>query len=111
MRRKPIINIKQILALSQKIASDFKPEKIILFGSYAYGQATKDSDVDLLVILPFEGQGLQKSLEILNEVQPEFTVDLLVRTPSDVKQRLEWGDFFLQEIIEKGQVLYESSNN
>ena len=99
------------LNLVQKIIEDFQPQKIILFGSYAYGQPRDDSDIDLLVILPFTEKKSQKSLEILNKIKPIFALDLLVRTPSEIQQRLEWGDFLLQEIFEKGKILYESPND
>ncbi len=99
-----------ILELVQRIARRFAPERIILFGSYAYGAPTNDSDVDLLVILPFEGQGVHKTIEILDAIEPRIPLDLIVRTPAEVQQRLTWNDFFLREIIEKGQVLYESAD-
>jgi predicted nucleotidyltransferase len=96
--------------MAERIVQEFRPEQIILFGSYAYGTPTVDSDVDLLVILPFAGQASRKSLEILNTVNPSFAVDLLVRTPEQVRQRLAWNDFFLQEIIRKGKVLYAAAH-
>ncbi|NJM61703.1 MAG: nucleotidyltransferase domain-containing protein [Oscillatoriales cyanobacterium RU_3_3] len=102
---------EKILQLSRAIVTEFKPEKIILFGSYVYGEPQNDSDVDLLVILPYEGSSLRKIWEILNKVQPEFAIDLLVRSPQEVEQRLAWNDFFMQEIIKKGKVIYESANN
>jgi uncharacterized protein len=104
-----MIEMHKILELSQQIAEAFEPEQIILFGSYAYGTPTEDSDVDLLVVLPFEGQAFRKAAEILNAVNPKFSVDLLVRTVDEVQQRLEWGDFFLREIVEQGKVLYEAT--
>ncbi len=104
-----MIEMHKILELSQQIAEAFEPERIILFGSYAYGTPTEDSDVDLLVVLPFEGQPFRKAAEILNSVNPKFSVDLLVRTTDEIQQRLEWGDFFLREIIEKGKVLHETA--
>ncbi|MEB3120679.1 MAG: nucleotidyltransferase domain-containing protein [Snowella sp.] len=106
-----MIEQSKILNLVQKIIEDFQPQKIILFGSYAYGQPRDDSDIDLLVILPFTEKKSQKSLEILNKIKPIFALDLLVRTPSEIQQRLEWGDFLLQEIFEKGKILYESPND
>lgn len=105
-----MIDMSRILELSQRIAEEFQPEQIILFGSYAYGTPTDDSDVDLLVSLPFEGQGFRKSLEILNKTNPRFPVDLLVRTPEQIKQRLALNDFFMLEIVEKGKVLYEAAH-
>jgi len=89
-----------------EIARVFQPEQIILFGSYAYGKPRSDSDVDLLIIMPFEGSPSYKALEILAHVDPSFAVDLLVRSPDEIEQRLAWHDFFLGEIIEQGKVLY-----
>jgi predicted nucleotidyltransferase len=105
-----MIDPKSIADLCERIARQFRPQRIILFGSYAYGSPTEDSDVDLLVILPFEGQGMRKAAEILTHVNPRFPVDLVVRTPEEVRQRLAWNDFFLREVIEKGRVLYESAH-
>ncbi|MCC7354552.1 MAG: nucleotidyltransferase domain-containing protein [Anaerolineae bacterium] len=103
-----MVAMNEILQLSERIVREFQPERVILFGSYAYGTPDADSDVDLLVVLPFEGKGYRKSLEIMAAVEPPFAVDLLVRTPQQIQQRLEWNDFFIREIIEKGKVLYEA---
>ena len=93
--------------LSSQIASKYEPEKIILFGSYAYGSATDDSDVDLLVILPFQGKSFRKSLEILNSVDPHFAVDLFARNPDDTARRYVEGDPLIREALDKGKILYE----
>jgi len=82
----------QIRAFSEAVAREFRPQKIVLFGSYAYGNPTEDSDVDLLVIMPFERKQGRKSLEIRQRVPAEFPLDLIVRTPQFITQRLEWGD-------------------
>lgn len=105
------IKRREIMQLIQAIVNEFQPDKIILFGSYAYGNPQDDSDVDLLVILPYEGSSFRKTWEILNKLQPKFAIDLLVRSPVEVEQRLAWNDFFMREIIEKGKVIYESANN
>jgi len=105
------IKRREIMQLIQAIVNEFQPDKIILFGSYAYGNPQDDSDVDLLVILPYEGSSFRKTWEILNKLQPRFAIDLLVRSPVEVEQRLAWNDFFMREIIEKGKVIYESANN
>ena len=98
-----------IQELAQRIAREFRPKRIILFGSYAYGTPHDGSDVDLLVVLPFKGNSLTKAIEILDRVEPEFPVDLLARTPRDVRRRLAWDDYFLREIMERGRVLYEAA--
>ncbi|MGH8056595.1 MAG: nucleotidyltransferase domain-containing protein [Candidatus Entotheonellia bacterium] len=99
-----------ITDLVERIVQEFHPERVILFGSYASGNPSDGSDVDLLVILPYEGSGIHKAVEILTQVNPRLPVDLLVRTPEQIRERLAWHDFFLQEIMEKGQVLYESTH-
>lgn len=84
---------KVILDLAQRIAREFQPEKIVLFGSYAYGTPTADSDVDLLVVMPFEERGTMKAVEIMHKLHPRIPLDLLVRSPEDLRRRLEWNDF------------------
>jgi uncharacterized protein len=105
-----MISFSQIQAFSQQIVEQFQPERIILFGSYAYGQPTEDSDVDLLVILPFEEMPVQKAIAIRQQVRSPFPLDLMARTAEQIQQRLEMGDFFIQDIMEKGQVLYEANH-
>jgi len=102
-----MVDQRSILELSQRIAREFEPERIILFGSYARGEPTSESDVDLLIVLPFEGKSLRKSLEILNRVAPEFPVDLLVRRPEDAARRYAEGDPLIREAFDRGKVLYE----
>jgi predicted nucleotidyltransferase len=106
-----MVDMAQIEALSQQIAQQFSPDRIILFGSYAYGEPTEDSDVDLLVVLPFEGYPARKASEIRCRVKPEFAIDLLVRTPEQLCRQLEQHDFFMQDVISKGTVLYDIANS
>ncbi|BAU44087.1 nucleotidyltransferase domain-containing protein [Leptolyngbya sp. O-77] len=105
-----MISISQIQAFSQQIAEKFQPERIILFGSYASGQPTEDSDVDLLVILPFEEMPVQKAIAIRQQIKAPFPLDLIARTPEQIQQRLEMGDFFIQDIMKNGRVLYEANH-
>ena len=103
-------SLGQINDFSWAIAEKFQPEKIILFGSYAYGKPNQDSDVDLLVVLPFEGRSVQKAIEIRQAVRAPFPLDLLVRTPQDIQTRLQMGDFFIRDIVQKGLVIYEANH-
>lgn len=103
-----MVRKEEIQQLSDNIAREFRPECIILFGSYAYGNPTGDSDVDLLVVLPFEGKAAHKALEILMKVNPRIPVDLVVRTPEQVRNRIANNDWFMREVFEKGRKLYES---
>ena len=106
-----VIERAQIRKFSQAVAQEFHPEKIILFGSYAYGTPTEDSDVDLLVIMPrTRERGERMSVRIRHAVPRNFPLDLLVRTPAEVSKRLRWGDFFLREVMEKGELLYEADH-
>ena len=102
-----MVDSKEIRDLSDKIAREFNPDRIILFGSYASGENTGDSDVDILVILTFKGKGFHKSLEILNRVNPVFPIDLIVRRPDDTARRYKEGDPLIREAIDRGKVLYE----
>jgi len=100
--------MEQIEELGRRIGREFRPDRVILFGSHARGAAGSDSDVDLLVILPFEGKAPYKSAEIRMKARATFPVDLIVRTPDKVLERLEMGDCFMREILEEGKVLYEA---
>ena len=103
-----MIETQDIQALAEKIATVFRPEQIILFGSYAWGMPTADSDVDLLVVLPFEGKSWRMAATIRHQLRSPFPVDLIARTPEQLQQRLQQGDTFLQEITHNGRVLYEA---
>ena len=105
-----MISHSQIQAFSQQIVEQFQPDQIILFGSYAYGQPNQDSDVDLLVILPFEGLPVYKAIEIRKKLRPTFSLDLIARTSKQIQQRLEMGDFFIQDILQRGRILYETNH-
>lgn len=93
------------------VAKQFQPRKIILFGSYAYGKPTENSDVDLLVVMNrTRYRGERMAFRIRQAVDAGFPMDLLVRTPSFIAKRLEWKDCFTEEIMRKGKVLYEASD-
>jgi predicted nucleotidyltransferase len=100
----------QIRALGRKIGEAFHPQRVILFGSHAEGTATEDSDVDLLVVMPFSGRAAAKAAEMRLEVDAPFPVDLLVRTPEALRRRLAIGDDFIREILDRGKVLYEADH-
>lgn len=102
-----MVSLVEIRELADHIAEEFQPEQIILFGSYAYGKPTPDSDVDLLVVLPFQGRPFYKSLEILKRVNPSFPIDLLARQPEDTARRYREGDPLIREALDHGTVLYE----
>lgn len=91
----------------RQIVEKFKPNKIILFGSYAYGIPTQVSDVDLLVVMDSSIKENRLSITIRRAINYHFGLDLIVKTPKSISSRIEMGDFFLKEILQKGKVLYE----
>ena len=106
-----MVKRSQIRAFSDAVARIFHPRKIVLFGSYAYGRPSDDSDVDLLVIMPrTRDRGERMSVRILHAIPRDFPLDLLVRTPADVAKRLRWKDPFICEVLQKGKVLYEANH-
>jgi predicted nucleotidyltransferase len=107
-RREALAEIKQI---GEQIAREFKPEKIILFGSYAYGIPREGSDIDLLVIMPFEGRHREQAVKIHAALDQLLPLDLMVRRPEEIAERIKLGDSFIREIVERGKVLYEAKHN
>ncbi len=101
---------KYIKDLCEQIVGVANPQKIILFGSYAYGKPSEYSDIDLLVIMPFEGHPAYQAAKIRMKIEAQMSVDLLVRTPEFVAQRIEMGDFFMQDVMEQGKVLYQADH-
>src|SRR6266540_5256302 len=93
----------------ERIVSELKPEKIILFGSYAYGNPTPDSDVDLLVIMKTKAKEIDRYVAVSNLLYPrQFPGDILVKTPKEVEEASrKKGHFFMREILTKGKVIYE----
>jgi predicted nucleotidyltransferase len=107
--RDGLVSRAAIRRLAEQIAERFQPEKIILFGSYAYGKPDRHSDVDVLVVMPARNE-IDQSIRIWNAVDPPFSVDIIVRTPKNLRWRVEEGDWFLREVVGKGKVLYEKAH-
>ncbi len=100
---------KEIKKITKLIVRKYKPEKIILFGSFALGKQNEDSDVDLLIIKKTRKKFLRRLFELRKIIDGEIPLDLLVRTPDEIEKRLNLGDFFYQDIIKKGKCLYDRS--
>jgi len=106
------VSMHAIRAVAQRIADRFQPEKIILFGSHAYGHPKPESDVDLLVIMDTPLRSRQQRLEISRALSPRpFPLDIIVRTPQELAERIVMGDLFLREITTRGKVLYERNRD
>jgi predicted nucleotidyltransferase len=92
---------------ARRVAQRFQPDKIILFGSYAYGKPHEESDVDLLVVMRTRN-AIDQSIRISLAFEQPFSLDLIVRTPWQIERGLKDDNWFLREIVEKGKVLYEA---
>jgi len=106
--------VKTILSeIIEKLKRDYKPLGITLFGSYAYGNPTEDSDIDLLILKDTKNRRVDRFVQvkrIIYNPNCKIPVSPLVYTPEELKERLRIGDDFLKEIIQKGVVLYEKGS-
>jgi len=98
-----MVSMNQIENFCRRIGDEFNAHRVVLFGSYAQGSPTGD-----LVICPFEGRSVDQSVKIRMKLRPQFPLDLIVRSPEKVRQRIEMGDDFMRQILEEGKVLYEA---
>jgi predicted nucleotidyltransferase len=99
---------KEVTRLARRIKEKYKPEKIILFGSFAWGKPKKDSDVDLFIAKKTKKNTLKRIMEVDKILfNRNIPLDILVYTPRQIKERLALGDFFVEDILNKGKILYE----
>ena len=106
-----MVTREEILTTCDNIVREFAPLQVVLFGSYAYGTPREYSDVDLLVVMAVpKSETRRKEIEIRERTPHRFRMDLMVRSPEEIAYRLSYNDWFLREITEKGEVLYESAN-
>jgi predicted nucleotidyltransferase len=106
-----MVSQKQIQAFVNEVVARFRPAAVILFGSYAYGEPDGESDVDLLVVLRHRGSSMKKASEIRVACPRSFPMDLMVRSPSEIRRGLRMGDAFLREVTSKGVFLHEGDNS
>ncbi len=100
---------KIISRMVEKIKKEYQPEKIILFGSYALGNAAKDSDIDLFIVKKTDARHIDRAVkvcEIIDEENCLIGVDVLVYTPEELSHRLKIGDVFVEKVLKEGKVLY-----
>ena len=102
-----MIGQDRILDLSDRIVRQVAPDRIVLFGSYAYGTPDSGSDVDLLVVMPFEGKPYRKAAEIAASVHAGFPLDILVMRPEDVERRYREADPLVRDALDRGRALYD----
>jgi predicted nucleotidyltransferase len=104
------VPLSVIRCFARQVAERFEPDKIILFGSHAYGQPHADSDVDVLVVMPVRNE-IDQAVRIDRAIDPPLPLDLIVCTPRNLAWRLGEGDSFLREVVAKGKVLYEKADS
>jgi len=98
------VGFRQIEAYCGVIARKFQPQRIILFGSYASGTATRDSDVDLIVVMPYRGSATDQVVRIRGLAEAPFPMDLLVWKPGEMRRK----NSFTRTVLNEGRVMYES---
>lgn len=101
---------KAIDQVVKQIVEKFKPQKIILFGSYARGNPRPESDVDLLVVMDTKLKDVRQAIEICQQIEYRFGLDLIVHTPKYLAERVKKGDWFLRDVLKEGKVLYDFSS-
>jgi predicted nucleotidyltransferase len=106
-----VIALTDIQDFVADVAREFLPEKVILFGSYAAGNAGAESDIDLLVVMPEDVSGVRVAADIITRLKPVLPVELVVRSSRQIRERLALNDFFLREIMAKGKELYAAPHH
>jgi len=100
---------KIIIEIVEKIKRNYRPERIILFGSYAYGTPDRDSDIDMLIIKKTDERPIDRRVavaRIVSDPKRFIPFEPLVLTPAELDQRIKIGDQFVREILDKGETLY-----
>lgn len=106
----PETSDQKIKAITDKIVAEYQPEKIILFGSFAWGNPTRDSDVDLFIIKKSDRTMLQRTQDVYHIIfDIGVAVDVLVYTPEEVEKSInEYKNLFIEDIVRNGRVLYSN---
>jgi predicted nucleotidyltransferase len=106
---RPKVTENHLQEIRDRVVEKFHPERLVLFGSYAYGTPHANSDIDLLIVMDSEESMARRIARVAPAVRiPFLPMDLLILTPSEVSERLLQGDTFLKEILSKGRTLYEN---
>ena len=101
------MTLRPVRQYVDRLADEFRPERVILFGSMAEGRATADSDVDLMVVMAGAKNGADRALEIRRRIPRSFPMDLIVKTPAEMRRGVKDRDGFICSVLERGKVLYE----
>ncbi|MBI3269114.1 MAG: nucleotidyltransferase domain-containing protein [Planctomycetes bacterium] len=106
-RLRPPVTNALLASITRRIVRAFKPVRVILFGSYAYGTPRPESDVDLFVVMSSRESMSRRMIRVARVAYTPFLpMDVLVFTPSEVRDRIRDGDPFVAEVLSRGKVLY-----
>ena len=109
---RPPVTEALLAGITQRIVAKLQPYQVVLFGSYAYGTPHLESDVDLLVVMDSDEPMAQRIRRVTEVAKVRFLpMDVIVRPPGEMAQRLVMGDFLLAEILDKGKVLYRRESS
>ena len=99
---------EQLANATGRLVRALNPHRIILFGSCAYGRPAAGSDVDLLIVTDSAERPAARATRVSRLLRPRpFPMDIIVRTPDEIRRRLDIGDQFIREIMDQGRVLYD----
>lgn len=105
---------REIERIVKQIAEGYRPLKVILFGSHAWGQPTEDSDIDLLIVKETSERFIDRWTsvrELIADPARRIPVQPIVVTPEELHRRIARGDQFFREIVDRGKILYRSVNH
>lgn len=103
-----MVTARRIRSYVSEVVRQFRPERVVMFGSYASGKLRPDSDVDLLVVMRHTGAAAEQAARIRRSIRAGFPLDIIVRSPEAIRRRIAMGDGFIRDIVERGKVLHES---
>ena len=98
---------QELKSITRQIASAYKPEKIILFGSSASGKRSTESDFDLFIVKETHENPIRRAQRLSSLVDRKIPCDFIVLTHKEIKKRQKLGDFFIQDVLQTGKILYE----
>lgn len=108
LKSRPNLEPELLNQITQRIVSAYPVNRIILFGSYAYGKPGKDSDLDLFIIMKTKKRPSERRIMISRLFRDrQIPMDFIVKTPAEINRRLTLGDYFIKKILDKGYILYE----
>ncbi len=107
--RRGLLPRSAIRGVVKQIVEQFDPDRIYLFGSYAYGEPNSESDIDLLVVMPTRNE-IDQAVRVGFAIPPAVPLDVQVRTPANLEKRIRSGDGFLREVVQRGLILHEKGN-